>query len=376
MIGRKKIFVSVSNDLYTDNRVNKVCHFLCEQGYEVVLVGRKRKNSQVLAPRPYQTKRFRLLFDKGPLFYAALNVRLFFFLLFKKVDILLSNDLDTLPANYLASKFKRNTRLVYDTHEYFTEVPELIARPKVRKIWLGIEKRIFPKLETIYTVNQSIANKYQVRYGKKVHIVRNVGPKWIPIEIKSRASLGLPEDQFLVILQGSGINVDRGAEEAIEAIQEIENAVLVFVGDGDVIPSLKKEVVAKKLEKKVLFFGKRPYEEMMQYTHACDIGLSLDKPLSENYLYSLPNKIFDYIQAGTPIICTNLPEVSAVVTRYDVGLVLPKMDVHSLTIALKSLQEHPERRIQLQENCKKAAEIENWEAECEVLSHIYPKINS
>ena len=110
------------------------------------------------------------------LFYAFFNLRLFFILLFKKADVFVSNDLDTLLANYLASKFKRKTELVYDSHEYFTEVPELTNRPGVQKIWMKIERMIFPKLTKIYTVNDSIAKIYSELYTKDIKVVRNISP--------------------------------------------------------------------------------------------------------------------------------------------------------------------------------------------------------
>ncbi|MCA1760901.1 MAG: hypothetical protein LC658_14130, partial [Bacteroidales bacterium] len=121
---KKRIIVSVTSDLVSDNRVHKTCTTLGEMGFEVLLVGRKLAGSQPLSPRNYQTKRIKLFFNKGPLFYACFNFRLFCLLLFSKCDLLLSNDLDTLPANFLASKLK-NKPLVYDSHEFFTEVPEL-----------------------------------------------------------------------------------------------------------------------------------------------------------------------------------------------------------------------------------------------------------
>src|SRR5690606_16060536 len=157
-------------------RVHKVCLFLMQQGYDVLLVGRMRKNSLPL-DRPYATKRMKLSFEKGAKFYAAYSFRLFWFLLFKKSDVLVSNDLDTLLPNYLISRIKRK-KLVYDTHEYFTEVPELVSRPKVQAIWEKIEGWIFPKLKFIYTVNDSIARRYGEKYGKNLSVVRNISPQW------------------------------------------------------------------------------------------------------------------------------------------------------------------------------------------------------
>ena len=172
-----KIIVSVTNDLVTDNRVDKVCRFLVNQGFDVILVGRKLKNSLTLSDRPYQTKRMRLMFTKGALFYAEFNLRLFFYLLFKGATHQLSNDLDTLLANYLAAKI-RGRKLIYDTHELYTEVPELMSRPRVKRIWERIEGWIFPKLNKVYTVNDSIADFYSKKYMKNVLVVRNVSPMW------------------------------------------------------------------------------------------------------------------------------------------------------------------------------------------------------
>ncbi|MCR9171464.1 MAG: glycosyltransferase [bacterium] len=365
-----KAIVSVTNDLYTDNRVHKVCTFLHENGYEVLLVGRKRRSSVALNPRDYQTKRMRLLFEKGAAFYAFFNLRLFFFLLSKKCDLLVSNDLDTLLANHMAKKFKRNCRLVYDSHEYFTEVPELVNRPSVQRIWLGIEKWIFPQLEAVYTVNESIAKIYSDLYGKEIKVVRNISQRWQPENVKSKQELDIPENVPLIILQGAGINVDRGAEEAVEAMQEVD-AVLMIVGDGDVVAQLKERVKELQLESKVRFYGRRPYLEMMQFTYHADLGLTLDKDTNPNYKFSLPNKVFDYMHAGTPVVATNIIEVANVIKTHDIGVVLETITPKTLAQALTEIINDPERLKRMKSNCAKAAQTENWENETAVLSEIY-----
>jgi hypothetical protein len=171
-MSKQKIIVSVTNDLTTDQRVAKICNTLIELNFDVILAGRKLGNSLPIQ-RPYTTKRFNLWFNKGPLFYANYNIRLFFFLLFSNVDVLWSNDLDTLLANHLAAKFK-NKRLIYDSHEYFTEVPELINRPKIQKIWKRIERKILPQLKDVFTVSQSIGDLYKKEYNIDVKLLRNV----------------------------------------------------------------------------------------------------------------------------------------------------------------------------------------------------------
>jgi len=371
----KKAIVSVTNDLYTDQRVNKVCVFLMDQGYDVLLVGRIRKSSVPLLERPYQTKRMRLLFETGPLFYVSFSIRLFLFLLFRKADVLVSNDLDTLLPNYLAQKFKRKARLVYDSHEYFTEVPELINRPKVQKFWLRIERKIFPRLKSVYTVNESIAAIYSKLYSKEIKVVRNISPLWSAINLKTKQELGIPENSHLIILQGAGINIDRGAEEAVEAMCQID-AVLLIVGDGDVVEILKIKVKKLELTKKVLFYGKKTYHVMMNFTHFADIGLTLDKPSNLNYKLSLPNKLFDYMHTYTAVVATNIKEVAQVVTKNEIGTIVMDFTVDNLAESINSILNDQQLLAQYKENCKAAALTENWQRETKILQEIYPKVTT
>ena len=195
---KQTVIVSVTNDLFTDNRVRKVCEFLVKHNFDVTLVGRKLKNSSDLPSLSYKTKRFRLLFTKGALFYANYNLRLFFYLIFHKADILVANDLDTLYANHWAKKFKRKCKLIYDSHEYFIGVPELISRPRVQNFWRRIEKRTLPKADKMYTVNESIAELYRKEYNREIFVVRNIADV-LPIhQTKTRKELGLPENKKIV----------------------------------------------------------------------------------------------------------------------------------------------------------------------------------
>lgn len=293
--------------------------------------------------------------------------------LFRPATLLVSNDLDTLLPNYLVSRLRRK-KLVYDSHEYFTEVPELLNRPRVRNVWERIEKFIFPKLRTVYTVNRSIAEKYTEKYGIPVNIVRNVSPLWKPENVRSKAELGIPENTHLLIMQDAGLNIDRGVEEAVSMMHHLENVVLLIVGDGDIIPEMKLRVADEGLSDKVLFFGKRPYAELMQFTWHADLGLSLDQPTNPNYLYSLPNKVFDYIHTTTPVVCSDVVEVAALVRKYNLGLVLTNYDPEDMARHVRQLLSDTTRLEQLRQHCKEAAKLENWEAETAVLETIYPYV--
>ena len=252
----KRVIVSVTNDLVTDQRVGRTCDVLSEMGFDVLLVGRKLKNSFPV-DRSYRTKRFQLIFNKGVLFYAEYNLRLFLFLLFTKKSVLFSNDLDTLLPNYLISKLQ-NKKLIFDSHELFSEIPELVTRKRVKKIWLSIEKRIIPKLKHVITVSDSIKDHYQNLYGVSAIVVRNIS------ENKEHHQTNFEfdtKDKKVILYQGS-VNVGRGLELMINTMHLLDDYIFVVIGNGDILQELKEKTVAQSLEKKVKFLGKKTPDEL------------------------------------------------------------------------------------------------------------------
>lgn len=339
-------------------------------GFNVWLTGRLLPGSFPLN-REYHTHRMRLIFRKGPLFYAEYNFRLLLLLIFNKADLLVSNDLDTLPANYIAHKLK-SIPLVYDSHEYYTGTPELVSRPIIQGIWKRIEKFIFPKLDKIFTVNESIANLYFQEYGKSLNVVRNVPRKAIMNTSYTPFQLGFDHDKHLIILQGAGINIQRGAEEAVLSMQYIDSAVLLIVGGGDIIDSLKILVQKSDLTSKVVFMPRIPYSELMKYTSAAEIGLTLDKDTNINYRFSLPNKLFDYINAGTPVLSSPLPEIKKIIDQYEVGMLIENHDPKHIASRMQYMIEN-NYKSKLKDNLKRAAAELNWENEEKTLKLVYSK---
>lgn len=365
---KRHITVLVSNDLQHDQRVAKVCKTLLSLQYEITLVGRMMKGSQPFE-RPYEIKRFRLWFSKGALFYAALNLRLFFYLLFKQTDVILANDLDTLLPAYLVSRL-RNKRLVYDSHEYFTEAEGLTGRTFQKNVWLAIERMIFPKLKDVYTVNQSIADIYSKKYGVHVKVVRNIAELQPLSSIQSREELGLPTDKKILLLQGAYIDPDRGGVELVQAIQYVDNALLMIIGSGRDVDNIKALIEKLSLQEKVWVYPKLPYDRLRQYTANADLGLSLDKPLHLNYTLSLPNKLFDYIHAGTPVLVSDLPELRRIVTTYNVGALAEKVEPVYLGARINEVLQSP-MYAQWKQNCLSARKELNWQRESLVLHEIY-----
>lgn len=369
-MNKKSVVISVSNDLVTDQRVARTIEVLQALDYNITLVGRKLPSSMELE-RPYKTYRFNLWFHNGFLFYANYNIRLFFFLLFRKYDLFFSNDLDTLLPNLLVSKLK-SKKLVYDSHEYFLGVPEIQKRKVVKKVWTIIERFCLPKVNGFITVNKSIKELYFQDYSIQACVIRNIGDTRLPQIIKTRKELGLPQDKFILINQGAGINIDRGMEETLEAIELLDNCLLLLVGKGDVIPKLKGIVKVKKLEERVKFIDPKPYLEMLQYTMNADCGLSLDKNSNVNYQFSLPNKLFDYIKSEIPVLCSEIIEVSTLVRKYQIGQVTSDHQTESIVKAVNSIRELGKGNFK--SNLNLAAKENNWEMESEKLKSYLQEI--
>jgi glycosyltransferase involved in cell wall biosynthesis len=366
----KRAIISVINDLVTDQRVDKTACVLADMGFEVILVGRRKTDSPRMPDRVYETIRMRLLWEKGPAFYAEYNLRLFFLLLSRPADLLVSNDLDTLLPNFLIHKLKR-IPIVYDSHEYFTATPELVNRPKIQRIWKWIEKSIVPKLKNCITVNTSIAQLFEKEYNVPFKVVRNIPRRRQNLEITSRAALGLPEDRKIVLLQGSGINVQRGAEEAVEAMQYLDNVLLLIVGGGDVLPLLKNKASEMSLQNKVTFVPRQTPEKLAGYTANADLGLTIDKDTNINYRFSLPNKLFDYIYAGIPVLATPLFELKNIIQQYQIGEFIENHDPEHIAETVKKMLQDEDRLAFYRQNTIKAAADLNWENEKKTLIEIF-----
>ena len=362
MFTTKKIaIVSVINDLATDNRVNRACITLIECGYEVTLIGRKSRLSMRLPHWPFHSVRMYMLFTRGVGLYLFFTVRLFFNLLFKKADLLYANDLDTLLPNYLVSRIK-NIPLIYDSHELFCDVPELMHEPFKRNIWLKLESFIIPKLKYCITVNDSIADIFASKYKVPFVTVRNIPDSPNHFTTKSKHELKLPLDKKIILLQGAGINIDRGAEELIEAMSFTNNIVLLIIGSGDCWPILQQKIKDLDLYSKVIMINKLPKEELLQYTHHADLGLSIDKNTNPNYYYSLPNKIFDYLHAGVPILASRLPEIEKIINAFQVGEFIDNHEPKHIASRIERVLNSREY-LSYMSNTKKAKVALNWHDE-------------
>jgi len=365
---RKIIMVSVISELTTDQRVIRISSTLQEMGFDVKLIARKFSDSLPLDNYNFKAKRIRCFFRKGFMQFAEFNTKLFFHLLFCKTDYLLANDLDSLVPNYVIS-ILRGKKIFYDTHEYYTGVPELKNSVVKKGIWKFFENWIFPKLKVVYTVNESIKRLYTEEYGNKISVIRNVP---VSIEIEPIPKPEKWKDKIILLIQGVGIHPNRGGLQLLEMMKFLpENYYLVYIGGGGEWNTILNKRKEWGLENKVEMINKMPPLQLKQYTQLAHLGFSLDGAENINYLYNLPNKIFDYMHAGVPIMATPIPEVKTIIEQYQCGICFKSQDTKEMASEIIALMECPECYQRIRENAILASKELCWENEKNKLISIY-----
>jgi glycosyltransferase involved in cell wall biosynthesis len=397
----------------------RICTSLVHAGFEVWLVGRLMTNSQPFDNQLIKSHRFSLFFQKGKLFYIEYNIRLFFWLLTQRVDIIGGIDLDSILPCYFSAKIrnilrgpfflqKNKIKVVYDAHELFSETPEVVRRPSVRKIWLAVERFIVPKVDAAYTVSQSVADEFERRYGRRFDLIRNLPLRENELKIKNsklkdstngdlnsginaelkggetsenssfifhHSSLTFHHSSLKkTILYQGALNEGRGLETAIEAMQSVENAELWLIGEGDLSQILRSKVEELGLGKKVKFLGFIVPDELPFYTAKADIGLHISEDKGLSYRYSLANKFLDYIQSEVPQICTQFPEYQRLNEQYGVAILIEKTDTQLLVSALNRYLNDTEFYQKTKHNCQQAAVVLCWQKEEEKLIDLYKKL--
>lgn len=345
---QKKVVISVTSDIVTDQRVLRTVELIRKSGAEIMVIGRQLPLSLECHFHTFRCIRYRMIFKRGFLFYKFFNLRLLFTLIRRPAHLLIANDLDTLLPNYIVSRIKQ-IPLVYDAHEYYTGTPDLETRRFVRSIWKLIERMILPRLKYMITVNRSIASLYNSEYGVEPVIVHNYSTHWSG-KPTSRSELGIPEDDLLCVLQGTGINEGRGGKEAIEALTMVDGVHLLIIGRGDSVKEMRDMVLDMDLADRVTFLPVMPWEDMMSHTAMCDAGLSLDCSSSPNSRLSLPNKIFDYMEAQLAIISTDLPEIASVIRNSECGILIRGNSPATIATAMRELRDNRKLLQQLREN--------------------------
>ncbi len=334
--------------------MQRICSSLQQNGYSVKLIGVKRKKSIQLTQQIFSQKRISIVFEKGFLFYAEYNLKLFFYLLFCKMDAICAIDLDTIIPCYFASFFKRKKR-VYDAHELFTELNEVVSNKKVKYFWNKVESFAVPKFQQGYTVNQFIKNEFERRYKVQYEIVRNLPNQELPIHQIIKSS------NYQIIYQGA-VNYGRGFEQLIPAMKNV-NAELHIYGIGNFYEQVKLLIKENQLEDKIKLFGATLPSELKTITPSARLGITIFEAKGLNQYYSLANRFFDYIMAGIPQICVAYPEYKIINDEFNIALLVDDIMPKTLANAINTLLTDDDLYNKLKSNCIAARLQLNWQKE-------------
>lgn len=359
----KTIYLAVISDLAHDQRMQRIAQSLSENGYRVVLVGKKLSRSAPFSAKNYKSKRLHCFFSTGKLYYLEFNIKLLFFLLGKKMDIVCAADLDTIFPVYLVSKLKKAKR-VYDAHELFTEMKEVVTRPATHSLWTWVEKKMLPKFTLGYTVSNSIAAEFKKRYGVHYEVIRNC--PYLTTDTPHTSS-----NRF-ILYQGA-VNEARGLDWLIPAMKKV-NAQLHIYGNGNYLTQTIRLIQTNGLKEKVFIHPPVSPEDLRTITEKAYIGINLIENVGLNQYYSLANKFFDYIQSAVPQVTMKYPEYESVNNEFEVALLLKELTEDEISNAINLLLNDSEHYAKLQNNCLLARQHYNWEAEEKKLISFYNTI--
>lgn len=363
---RKKVLTSAFSNLYTDQRIEKVCRTLHENGYEVKLIGNNWGGEEMMQ-RPYPFSRISLRSGTLKTAYFEFNWKLYRQLK-KEADkntILHANDLDALLPNYLLAR-KLNIPLVFDSHEIFSEMPAVQGKIS-QKLWRYLQRKMIPHLQFMITASRSYAQWFQKKYGIVATVVQNA-PR------KKGFSLEIPENIPKILMYQGAINPFRGIDKAILAMHHLENVIFKIAGDGPMKKEYEDMVIRENLQDKVLFLGKLLPDDLRKITVTADVGMSIEENGGESYEFSLPNKVLDFIQARVPLILSPLPEMLNIKRQFDVGEVIVNHQPENIAAAISIILN--KGRYSYQSELHEASDALCWENEEMKLLEVFKKASA
>ncbi|WP_273851388.1 glycosyltransferase [Guptibacillus spartinae] len=285
------------------------------------------------------------------------------------------HDLNTLDTGKrLAGHFQ--SKLIYDSHELFNEMTGRNAID--RRFGYALEAKLMKRVDRFITVNPFLIDKFSKRYGT---LPPSIYLQNIPLlgEEQERKNAnyfhhlyGIPTDKMILLYQG-GFSKNRGIELCVKSMNQLSDQYhLVLLGDGDIKAALTQLVEAENLTSRVHFHPKVPPTEILSLTKEADIGLVMYENVSENNYYSTPNKIFEYMLMGLPVVSSNHPGKAYLLEEYDFGIAVDE-DEQAIVKGIETIQH---RRNYYVQKCDEASKVLNWPNESKKLIHLYNELFS
>ena len=372
-----RVCMVLFGDLRYDFRVFRQADALRAAGHEVVLVtsdfgGRLPAVWDDFELRRIPLDRARSLRRTYPLFWlraASLAAS-------TGADVYHAHDLDALwPSARAAARLRAH--LVYDSHELFVEQSSLVDRPAIRGFWRWLERRLVRRVDRVLTVSPAIARSLQQTYGleRPPVLVRNLPPFREPVAGDGlRQALGLVGDRTPLVLYQGGFLTENGLADQITAMSRIEGGRLVLLGSGPTEDSLRRQVSALGLRDRVRFLPRLPFPELHALTCGADIGLCVIRPAGNSFLWSMPNKLFEYMMAGLPVVAGDTPEIRRVIEETEAGVLVDPGDPDAIADAIRELLSDEPRRRRMGEAALRSAERYCWEREVPRLLQAYEQL--
>lgn len=348
-----KVIHCILNNLIYDQRVHKLATTLTQE-HEVEVVGvRFRWKEPALSPRPYRVHRVWVPIRRGVFFFGLANFQVFFRLIFRwRWDAVVACDLDILLACWLAARL-RGKKILLDSRELYTQTSFQLGKPLRRRIWQLLENFLYPRTPYILAVSPPIAQYFAKKYHKPIWLIYNL-PR------RGRGFARPRLENRLLLYQGM-LHPHRGLEELILALTYVSQWKLWILGDGPRRAYLEALVRQQGLEGRVQFFGLVPFEAVSGYTEKATLGVSGEVPRSLNHRYALPNKVFDYLQQGIPVLVGEAPLLQALVRHYGCGYVVESWQPKEIAYALEHIQASSQAYEQWVEGARAAAKELHWE---------------
>lgn len=301
------------------------------------------------------------------LFYLKFSCLLMYNLLKSNAGIFFAEDIYTLPFVCIAAKLKKG-KVFYDSRELFGFLAGLKDRKNIQKILTAIEKYFIKKADYVIVTGDMDGEFLSTQYGiSNIITIRNL--PFYRTDIKAvnlHERYAIPSDIKILLYQGVILH-GRGLRYIFNYLKKSAGSVLIILGDGEHKEYYEELAADIGIKDKVIFAGKIPQDELLNYSAGSDLGLSLIENLSISYYYALPNKLFEYIMMGLPVAISKLPQMEKVINDYNVGIVIDLDNEDEINNKLTGLLQNPELLKQYNINCLAAAKELNWDKEIEKL---------
>jgi len=373
----------VLNNFTHDARVHKEAQALAEAGYAVTVIALWQPGlAEEETGAGYRVRRLRL-YSRGwrgrlvaPLVkYLEFIVRVQRFASLEPARVYHAHDANTLLPAWLAAR-RTGARLVYDAHEL--ETGRSFAGSRLagfyQRIWVWPERTLIRRTDAVITVSEGIADELVRLYGIRRPAVIVNCPEWSPPGRSNRLrdELGIPGNLKIALYLGSVVP-GRGIEPFLEAVQRLPGVAGVVLGDGPLRSGCLRRIQSG-VWKRVYLPGRVPLADLPGYTASADVGVVLIQPICRSYRLALPNKLFEYLHAGVPVVGSDLPEIARIIREYGVGEVVNPDDPASIAEGIARLLEDPVRYACARDNTTRVAAAYNWKQESSRLVALYRQL--